>query len=146
MSLIIFALLTFAASYSGSQFMPDSWHAALAKPSWNPPNWVFAPVWTVLYIMIAIAGWLASRSPARMPLVVIWLIALIFNGAWSWLFFGQHQIGLALIDIMLLWLSIVLFIAMSWTPARIASILFMPYLAWVSFAAALNFAIWQMNP
>lgn len=143
--LLIFALLTLAAATIGSQFRPDAWYTALAKPDWTPPGWIFPPVWTTLYVMIAIAGWLASRSSERQRLVPIWLVGIVLNGAWSWLFFGRHEIGLALLDIALLWGSILAFIVTAWRPARLAALLFVPYFAWVSFASVLNFTIWRLN-
>ena len=142
----VFAALTAAAAVTGSQFMPGPWYAALAKPAWTPPNWVFGPVWTVLYVMIAVAGYLAWRAAGRIDrAVAIWGASVVLNGAWSWLFFGQRLIGAALVDIVLLWLAIAAFIAATWRTARAAAWLFVPYLAWVGYASALNAAIWLMN-
>ena len=106
---------------------------------------MFGPVWTVLYIMIAIAGWMIWRTGDRARVLRVWGIGLVLNALWSWLFFGRHLIGAALIDIVLIWASIVTFIVVAWPRSRAASILFMPYLAWVSLATALNFAIWRLN-
>lgn len=123
------------------------WYAGLAKPSFTPPNAIFGPVWTLLYILIAISGWMVWRkigfSPDR-PLVIYGL-QLALNFAWSFIFFGAHLIGLAVIDILLLWLAIVWNIVMFWRVDRVAAALLVPYLAWVSFASALNIAVWRLN-
>ena len=144
MPLIAFLLLTAAAAAFGAAFPPGPWFAALAKPAWTPPNGAFGPVWTTLYIMIAIAGWLVWRKGDRKTLA-IWGIGLGLNAAWSWLFFGRHAIGWALADIVLIWLSIAAFIIAAWSRDRRASLLFLPYLAWVSLTTVLNFTIWQLN-
>ena len=107
-----FVLAVTAAAVLAGQFMPGEWYRALAKPSWNPPNWLFGPVWTVLYVMIAIAGWLAWRNGATAA-VIVWGVGLALNAAWSWLFFGQRAIGLAALDIIALAITIVLFIALT---------------------------------
>ena len=144
-SLIVFFALTFAAALFGAQFKPGEWYVALAKPTWTPPSWVFGPVWTLLYIMIAVAGWMVWRQRGFGPALVVWSVGLVLNALWSWLFFGQRLIGMALVDIVALWLTIVAFIAAAYPVSRTASFLFVPYLAWVSFATALNFAIWRLN-
>jgi translocator protein len=145
MALVAFILVTAAAAALGAQFMPGEWYVGLSKPAWTPPGWVFAPVWTTLYIMIAVAGWLIWRTGWRSAAMAIWAISLVFNAAWSWLFFGRHAISVALVDIALMWLSIAAFIIVAWPRDRTASLLFMPYLAWVSLAAALNLSIYLLN-
>lgn len=124
-----------------------TWYEALAKPSFTPPNGIFGPVWTVLYILIAISGWMVWRkigfSPDR-PLMIYGL-QLSLNFVWSFVFFGAHLIGLAAINIVLLWLAIVWNTVLFWRVDRVAAALFLPYLAWVSFASALNIAMWQLN-
>lgn len=145
MALPAFVVATALAALLGAQFRPDGWYVALAKPAWTPPGWLFAPVWTALYCAIAVAGWLVWRAEGFGRAVVIWIVALGLNAAWSWLFFGRHSIGGALVDIALLWTAIVGFIMAAWPQSRLAAGLFAPYLAWVSFAAALNFAIWRLN-
>lgn len=144
-SLVAFLVLVAAAALTGMQFQPGDWYVALNKPSWTPPNWVFPVVWTILYTMIAIAGWLAWRAEGLGKAIVIWGAGLALNALWSYLMFGRHEIGLALIDIAALWLAIAGFIGATWTIERRAAYLFLPYLAWVSLATALNFAIWQTN-
>jgi tryptophan-rich sensory protein len=147
-ALIGWLVLCFAAATSAVFVSVDGWYAALNKPSWNPPSWLFGPVWTLLYIMMAIAAWLVWRKGGwtlqRWPLglfVIQWLL----NAIWTPLFFGMHLIGLALVDIVLLWIAIVATLAAFWRVSKPAAWLLVPYLAWVSFATALNFAIWQLN-
>ncbi|MEZ5818561.1 MAG: TspO/MBR family protein [Hyphomicrobiaceae bacterium] len=143
--LVAFVLVTAAVSAFGAIFRPGDWYAALAKPPWNPPNWVFAPVWTILYIMIAVAGWLAWRAEGFGRAVAIWALALVANGLWSWIFFGRQLVGPAFVDIVLLLVLIASFIAATWTLSRTAALLFIPYFAWVAYASTLNGAIWVLN-
>ncbi len=145
-ALAVFAALTAAAATSGSMFKPGLWYEALAKPDWTPPGWLFPIAWTVLYVMIALAGWFAWRAQGFGTSVAFWLAQLIFNAAWSYIMFDQHQIGWALVDLSAMWLMIVGFIVTVWNASRIAAWLFVPYLAWATFAGVLNFAVWQMNP
>ena len=125
---------------------PDAWFASLAKPSFNPPNWVFAPVWTTLYVMIGVAGWLvwpSHRSPAAMTL---WWSQLVLNFAWSPVFFGLHRIDVALAVILLLLAAICAFVALTARRERWAAVLFVPYGLWVAFASVLNAALLVLNP
>jgi benzodiazapine receptor len=146
MVLLIFVLLVGAAALTGAQFEPGAWYAQLVKPVWTPPNWLFAPVWSVLYLAIAVAGWLVWRAARGFPAALqIWGMQLALNMLWSWLFFGLHHPRLALLDIVLLLLSILAFIAAARRYSVIASWLFAPYAAWVAFATALNAAIAQLN-
>lgn len=145
-SLVLFVLLVCAAGLFGAQFEPDAWYRQLARPSWNPPNEVFGPVWTVLYVAIAVAGWLVWRAAGRMVMPLqFWLAQLVINGMWSFLFFGLHRPDLALVDIALLLVLIFAFIVTARHRSRVASWLFVPYAAWVGFATALNFTIWRLN-
>lgn len=126
---------------------PDEWFARLAKPSFNPPNWVFAPVWSALYVMIAIVGWRTwqnGSSSARTKLV--WGLQLALNFVWSPIFFVAHRIDLALAVIVLLLVSIIVFIARTLNGDRVAASLFVPYALWVAFATALTFALLRLNP
>jgi tryptophan-rich sensory protein len=143
-SLAVIALAVIAAASFGAVFKPGDWYLSLAKPTWTPPNWLFAPVWTTLYVMIALAGWLAWRRQGGL-LFAVWIAALLLNAAWSWLFFGRHWIGVALVDITALWCAIAGFMALAWRPAPAAGLLFAPYLLWVGFAGLLNLRIWQLN-
>jgi tryptophan-rich sensory protein len=158
--LVLFLLICFGAAAFGGQFTPGEWYAALAKPSWNPPAWAFAPVWTLLYAMMAVAGWLVWRSGERAPVrsaseavqgpsrslaLAVYALQLVLNGAWSWLFFGLHRPGLAFAEIVLLWLAILATVVLFWRRKPLAGALLLPYLAWVGFAAALNFSLWRLN-
>jgi translocator protein len=143
--LAVFLLLAAVAALTGGFFRPGPWHAALVKPSWNPPNWLFAPVWTALYVMIAVAGALAWRAGAAARTMGFWGLQMALNALWTLLFFGLRRPDLALIEVALLWLVIVGFIVSVWPVERRAGWLMLPYLAWVSFAAVLNGAIWWLN-
>lgn len=147
-ALLVFVLVVAAAAVFGAQFMPGAWYAALLKPAWTPPNWLFGPVWTLLYIAIAFAGWRVWRAAhARRPLALgLWWAQWLCNGLWSWLFFGLHRPDLALIDIGLLLACIVAFVVVAWRIDRIAAWLFVPYAVWVSYASSLNLWIWLNNP
>jgi translocator protein len=121
------------------------WYPTLAKPSWRPPNWLFAPAWTVLYIMMAVAAWLVWRVGDAKPALMLWAGQLALNFAWSFLFFGARSPGLGLIDIVLMWIAIAATIFAFAFKSRLAAFLMVPYLCWVSFALALNAAIFMMN-
>jgi tryptophan-rich sensory protein len=141
-------LACFVAAAMGGLFMPGEWYASLRKPSWNPPGWIFGPVWTVLYTMMAVAAWMVWRrggwGKQRTPLLVF-LAQLMLNALWTPLFFGLQRPGLAFAEILLLWLAIVVTIVVFNPVSRPAMLLLVPYLAWVSFAAALNFTLWRLN-
>jgi tryptophan-rich sensory protein len=144
----LWVAVCFGASAVGAVFTPGEWYAALRKPSWNPPAWVFAPVWTVLYLMMAISAWLVWRqgglSVQRRPLG-LFLLQLALNAAWSPLFFGLHWVGAAFVETLLLLLAIVGAIRAFHRVDRVAAGLMVPYLGWVSFASVLNFSIWRLN-
>ena len=125
--------------------LPGAWYAGLAKPPFNPPNWIFGPVWTLLYIMIALAGWRTWQSKPRAPGTTVWFVQLALNFIWSPVFFGAHQIGIALIVIIMLLAAILIFMVMRWPRDRTAALLFAPYAAWVAFATLLNGSIWILN-
>ncbi len=144
-ALLVFVALVAIAAASGATFKPGLFYAALAKPAWTPRPELFAPVWAALYVMIALAGWVVWRAQGLGPALWFWLIQLALNAGWSWIMFGRKQIDLALLDIGALWLAILAFIVAAWPVRRTASLLFVPYFLWVSFAGALNFAIWRLN-
>ena len=145
-----FALVAAAAALGNYFTMPEinGWYRTLQKPPFNPPDWIFGPVWTTLYALMAIGAWLVWRPEgfrgAAFPLAVF-LFQLGLNVLWSILFFGQHALGAALVDIALLWLAIAALIGLFWRRHRLAAALQVPYLAWVSFAALLNYEIWRLN-
>ncbi len=128
--------------------MPGAWYAGLNKPAWNPPGWIFGPVWTALYTLMAVSAWLVWRDGGfrsrRRPLG-LFVTQLALNAAWTVLFFGLHSPGIAFAEIVALWLAIAATLATFWPLNRPAAWLLAPYLAWVSFAAALNFALWRLN-
>jgi translocator protein len=149
--LIFWIAVCFLAAAVGSLFTApriDNWYAALAKPSWTPPDWVFGPAWSLLFLLMAVAAWQVWRTVERrlavMPLVFFG-IQLLLNAAWSVLFFGMKSPGLALLEIVLLWLAIVATLVAFRRRSALAGWLLAPYLAWVSFAVALNLAIWNLN-
>jgi benzodiazapine receptor len=147
-ALFAFVAIVAVAAVIGSRFGPGTWYATLNRPAWTPPNWLFAPVWTALYLGIAVAGWLVWRKlpgPAVQTALVLWAAQLILNACWSWLFFGLHQPGYALVDIVVLLIVIGVFIAQASRVSPGAAWLFVPYLLWVSFATALNASLWHLN-
>ncbi len=145
--LLIFLALVFAIGFQGSiatNISVDNWYAQLKKPEWGPPNWVFGPVWTVLYIMIAISGWMVwlkvRGSEDTFPLV-IYAVQLFFNALWPWLFFAMENTVYGFITIVLLFFAIIANITVFWKYSPWASILLIPYLIWVSFAMSINFVM-----
>ena len=146
--LFAFGGASFGAAATGAIFRPGEWYRRLDKPRWRPPDWLFTPVWTLLYAMIALSGWLVWRekglADAAVPLTV-YAVQLVLNAAWSPIFFGLRRPGLAAIEIALLWASIVATILVFHPVSPAAAGLLGPYLAWVSFAAALNLSIWRRN-
>lgn len=145
-SLIVFFVLVGAAAATGASYKTGRWYEALAKPSWTPPNWLFPVAWSVFYLMIAVAGWLVWQQQGIGPALIIWFVGLVINAAWSYVMFGRHEIGLALVNVAALWVSVAAFIWAAWSVDKNAAYLFMPYLVWVSFATALNAAVWKLNP
>jgi translocator protein len=142
-------LLCLAAASLGAVFMPGEWYAALKKPSWNPPAWVFGPVWSALYTMMAVAAWLVWKTggfAARRRPLGLFLVQLVLNAAWTPLFFGLHRPGVAFAEIILLWLAIAATLMAFRPVSSAAAWLLAPYLAWVGFAAALNGTLWRLNP
>lgn len=127
----------------------SSWYRTLQKPDWNPPNWLFAPVWTTLYIMMGVAFYLIWKSSApsaqKRPAMRFWITQLVFNFFWTIVFFGLHQPGWALAEICCLWMLILITIFLFARISRLAAWLLVPYISWVSFAALLNYAIWELN-
>lgn len=127
----------------------DGWYRTIEKPSWNPPDGFFAPVWTTLYILMGIAFYLVWKSNApvqqKRKAVLFWIGQLVLNALWSFLFFNRQQIGLALAEIIVLWLAILITIFLFARIHKLAAWLLVPYISWVSFAAILTFTIWQLN-
>ena len=142
---LFFALVLGGGLIIGIVTAPGAWYAALSKPPFSPPNWIFAPVWTTLYIMIAIAGWRVWRQERNNRSINLWWSQLALNFVWSPIFFTAHRIDIALGVIVLLLVTIIGFIMTTWRRDKIASLLFVPYAAWVAFATVLNGALLYLN-
>lgn len=146
---IFWLVLTFAAAWAGARFMPDAWYARLSKPSWNPPESVYAAVWPALYLLMSVAAFLVWRKAGWEGLsgpLALYLAQLVPNAAWTWIFFGRHRPGYAFADLSLLWLLVAATTVSFWHVLPAAGALMLPYLAWISFAATLNYSIWRANP
>lgn len=145
-ALILFiAVPLIAGSLIGMSTAPDAWYAGLVKPSFNPPNWIFAPVWTLLYILIGIAGWLVWRIAPTSAAMLAWGIQMALNWLWSPVFFTLHSTGWALVIILVLLGTILAFMLAARRVDVRASWLFAPYALWVAFATILNAALWRLN-
>lgn len=149
--LIVIVGICFAVAGVGSWVMPSAlneWFTTLRKPAWNPPNWVFGPAWTVLYLFMGVAAWLVWRqrgwAESAAPLT-LFAVQLLLNGAWTWLFFGLRLPWVAFAEILLLWGTILATVLSFSRVSPFAAWLLVPYLAWVTFAAVLNFTLARMN-
>jgi tryptophan-rich sensory protein len=143
-----FVILCFGVSALGGRATVVAladWYPALRKPPWTPPGWVFGPVWTLLYPMVAVAGWLAWREGRARLGPLVYLLQLALNAAWPWLFFAERRLDLAFACILALSAAILATVVAFWRASPGAAILMLPYLGWVVFAAALNHAIWRLN-
>lgn len=148
LALVGWLALCFAAAGSAIVVSTDGWYAALNKPSWNPPSWLFGPAWSLLYVMMAVAAWLVWREggwKAQRRALGFFLVQWLLNALWTPLFFGLHQPGFAFAEIMALWLVLLITVTLFWRVRKVAGALLLPYLAWVTFAAVLNFTIWRLN-
>ena len=150
-SLLAFVAICYAVSFISEMITrPEigNWYATLAKPSWQPPNWLFAPVWTLLYGLMAVAGWKVWCSPPsklRTRALGIFGVQLAVNFLWSPVFFSFHQLGLGFFVIVCLAILLLSFILLIWTFVRTAALLFVPYFLWVCFATSLDFMVWRLN-
>ncbi|MGX0966771.1 benzodiazapine receptor [Bradyrhizobium japonicum] len=129
----------------GATNLPGAWYAGLAKPDFVPPNWAFPVAWTILYIMIAVAGWRTFRREPSGRAMLVWAAQLALNFAWSPVMFTMHQIRAALVILICMFVAIVTYISLETSRDRLAAALFVPYAAWVAFAGVLNAAIWRLN-
>jgi benzodiazapine receptor len=150
--LVVCLALTFSAAFLGSLFTRNAisdWYANLNKPFFTPPDWLFGPVWTVLYLLMALSAFLVWQKGLESPIVrialALYLLQLILNGLWTPLFFGLKVPLVAFIEILLLWTAIILTIIASARVSMPAALLLLPYIVWTSFAAVLNFSIWLLN-
>ena len=151
LGLVGWLVVSFAASAVGAvaSIRAKSFYSHLAQPAWAPPAGIFGPVWTVLYALMGIAAWLVWRSGGFRPnrkALTLFLLQLAFNSLWSWLFFAWHRGAWALADVLVLWILIVATLVSFWRLRPLAGALLIPYLLWVSFASALNYSVWQLNP
>jgi len=149
--LVAWLIVSFVAAAIGgaASIGAETFYLELVRPDWAPPPSVFGPVWTVLYALMGIAAWLVWRAGgfrAAQTALTLFLVQLALNALWSWLFFGWQRGALAFADILLLWVSIVATLVAFWRIRPLAGALLVPYLVWVSFAAALNYSVWQLNP
>ena len=140
-----FIVITFCAPLLSVGSMPDAWYAALHKPSWNPPAWLFGPAWTLLYTLMAVAAWLVWKRVGFSRPLGLYFVQLALNAAWTPIFFGAHQLGWALVEIALLWIAILATLLSFRRVSTAAGWLFVPYLAWVTFASVLNATLWRLN-
>ena len=146
LSLLLFLVLVVGGGLLiGAVVTPGEWYAGLAKPAFNPPGWVFGPAWTILYVLVAVAGWRIWRRDRGGAAMKLWWAQLALNFLWTPVFFGMHQIGLALLVVLLLLATIVAFIAVARRTDRAAAWLFAPYAAWVAFATLLNASILTLH-
>lgn len=149
LGLTVCLVVCFSPALTGALFPPGAWYAGLHKPSWNPPGWVFGPVWSALYAMMALAAWLVWQRGgflAQRRALVCFIVQLALNAAWTPLFFGLHRPAVAFVELLMLWAAIAVTLRAFHRIDRLAGWLLVPYLAWVSFAAVLNFALWRLNP
>jgi tryptophan-rich sensory protein len=143
--LVLWLVAAFVPAFIGAPFAGPRYYATLRKPTWAPPPGVFGPVWTILYALIGVAAWrVASRSPNRAALR-LWGVQLLLNAAWTPIFFGLRRPGVALAEIVAMWVAIAATTVVFLRRHVAAGVLMLPYLAWVTFAATLNFAIWRRN-
>lgn len=146
-SLTVLFVLSFSAASSGAVFRPGNWYARLEKPSWTPPNWAFPLVWTTLFTLMSISAWLVWEDTglAGWRALLLYIVHLVINAGWSFLFFGRRRLDWAMAEVVLLWLAIAAVIAAFAQINMTAALLLTPYLAWVTLAAALNLRLLQMN-
>lgn len=146
LTLALFVILVVGGgSLIGINNVPGEWYRALAKPPFNPPNWIFGPVWTILYVLIAVAGWRIWNAERTGGAMSVWWLQLGLNFLWSPVFFTLNQIGLAFLVIVALLAAILAFIRINWHRDQTSAVLFLPYAAWVAFATLLNGSIWLLN-
>ena len=144
-ALAVCIAVTFLAPALGAWAMPGEWYASLRKPSWNPPSWIFGPVWTALYTMMAVAAWLVWRRGGPRRALALYGVQLALNAAWTPIFFGLKMPGPAFVEILLLLAAIVITARAFARTSLAAALLLAPYIAWVAFAAFLNFTLWRLN-
>jgi tryptophan-rich sensory protein len=152
LGLVAWLALSFATAAVGALASQDAgtFYGTLAQPAWAPPAWLFGPAWTVLFLGMAVAAWLVWRAtpprPPRILALTLFVVQMAANALWSWLFFAWRAGGVAFVEVLLLWALIAATLAAFWRVSRLAGLLLVPYLLWVTFAAALNWVLWRSNP
>jgi tryptophan-rich sensory protein len=148
LSLILFlALVLCGGLLIGFLTTPGAWYAELTKPTFNPPAWLFGPVWSVLYLLMAIAAWRTDAAPrSSRGALTLFVIQLALNAAWTPIFFGLRRIDLAFVEIVATWFAILATVVAFARVRLVAGLMLLPYLAWVGFASVLNWSIWRANP
>lgn len=142
----IFLAACFAAGATGALFPPGKWYEDLSKPTWTPPNWLFPVAWTTLYLLMAGAGARAAVSPDNSVAMALWALQIALNGLWTPVFFGLRRIRLGLVVLVGLWIAVFCGMIALWQVDWLAGLMFVPYLAWVSVAGALNLSVMRLNP
>jgi tryptophan-rich sensory protein len=147
-TLAAFLAATFGAGVTGAAFPPGPWYRTLRKPAWTPPDWLFPIAWTALYVAMAVAAWRVALSGSDWAAagLALWSWQIVMNALWSPIFFGLRRLGAALAALSGLWAAVALTTLAFWQADRTAALLMAPYLVWVSYAGALNLALWRMNP
>jgi translocator protein len=148
MKLLFWLALSFLPALIGRQFQPGNWYENLVRAPWTPPNLTFPIVWTCLYALMGVSAWLVFRDgfADRRWALALFLFQLVLNGLWSWLFFGQHWVGLALVELIVLWFVVLATLFAFWSFSLLAGGLMIPYLLWLTIAISLNGYIWKANP
>lgn len=142
----IFLVACLVAGSTGGLFPPGAWYAGLAKPKWTPPNWVFPVTWTLLYLLMAFAGARLAAMPDAGTALALWSLQIALNALWTPVFFGLRNLRLGLLVLIGLWLSVAACLISLWQVDTLSGLLFLPYLAWVSVAGALNASVLNLNP
>jgi translocator protein len=147
-TLLAFLAATFSAGVSGALFRPGLWYRGLSKPAWTPPDALFPVAWTLLYLAMAVAVWWVALSPSTLalPALALWSWQLVLNALWTPVFFGLRRPGAGMVVMAVLWVVAALATWTFWQISTLSGALMLAYLAWLTYAAALNLAIWRMNP
>ena len=148
LSVIVWILISFLPAIVGGFFKPGNWYLEIIKPEWTPPGWIFGPVWFFLYFCMGIAAFLIWESKKNKQIklpIIVFILQLLLNALWSWIFFGLHNLGLSVFEIIVLWVMIGATIILFYRVNKIAGLILIPYLLWVSFATILNYNIWILN-
>jgi tryptophan-rich sensory protein len=143
---IVFFAACIAAGSTGAMFSPGEWYEKLSKPSWTPPNWVFPVTWSVLYILMAWSAWRVATIDGNALAMAFWALQIALNTLWTPVFFGLRKMRAAMIVISALWVSVAATALAFWQLDPVSGLMLVPYLVWVTIAAALNFSVWRRNP